>query len=281
MYYKGKRVSKRKPIKKGGKRLIHKVRKFNSTAICVIFNVSVIMGILLSLPMMAYSWGDYVQKPKVFSTCTLKKDKAHNQRTFTKVGDEQAILQSAEIVYVDLKEVADDEVITEEAKTKELDMEKLEEMKNNPLTPTIDFLPYLQGDFETNVRYIAIVIEKESGGASDEEQQMQGLVAVGRAFHPYSFSDGQGNLLSVILCKDANDFYQYPWAKYGIDDIEPSEQALKNARAVLTGDVLDTPNIRGVTRNVEYANTSPLGYETYCKIWNEPMQRWVYFDYGW
>lgn len=204
-----------------------------------------------------------------------EQDLEETKKDLSQKTQENVVLREDVFVYEKLIEQYAKEIEELRELKEKMDKEKLERMREDPWTPTLDFLPYLPGDFEENVRLMATVMYKEAGNGSDEEQQLQGLVLLGRVFDPYAYPDEIGDLRKVVFAKN-----QYPWAAKGIDGIVPTEQCIKNARAVLTGDVLDTPNIKGMTRNVKFANTTPLGYETYCKVWNESSQVWVYFDYG-
>ena len=173
------------------------------------------------------------------------------------------------------KEKAEEEHIVKEETSLEIDQPKkqeqveekpvltLEEMQEDPLTLTLDFLPYLKGSFEENCEWMAKVIYVESRGNSDLEQQLQGLVLIARAFYPGGmwFSDGTGSLESAIFWEG-----QYPWAERSKGDIswvKPDEQAYKNAEAVLTGNVLEMELTKNITRSVVYANTVPQGSDIY------------------
>lgn len=213
----------------------------------------------------------------------MEKTLKETKKDLSEKTQENVILKENVTVYEQLiKDYAKElEELNEYKKEKEQEerQKKLKEMKNNPKTPTLDFLPYLQGDFEENLRLMSIVIYHEAENSSDEEQQLQGLVLLNRCFHPYSFSDGNGNIESAIFKDDR----QYPWSTRGIENDQPNERNIANARAVLTGQVLDTPNIKGMTRDVEYANTTKQGTGVYCQIWNPGAAKggkWVYFCYG-
>jgi len=159
------------------------------------------------------------------------------------------------------KSTENEKVVTKTEKVSEEEKSlSLEEMKNNPLTLILDFLPYLQGTFEENLQTMAELIYMESQGNTDLEQQLQGLVLLGRSFYPGGkyFSDGTGSLESALFWEG-----QYPWAAKDISWIKPDEQSYRNAKAVLTGNVLDSELTKGITRNVVYANTVPQGSGIY------------------
>ncbi len=142
---------------------------------------------------------------------------------------------------------------------------KFVELLTTPETTTVaEIVAYLPSElYKENLLWMARAIDVEAGSCSDEMQQLVGMVQVARAIHPggKDFSDGSGSIKTVLFWNEYG-ILQYPWAHSGHYPEQPSESAIRNAQAVLNGDVIDTQ----MTINVLYQGLTPLGSGIYKEL---------------
>lgn len=138
-----------------------------------------------------------------------------------------------------------------------------EEIIQDPDSRLKDLVPYLTGEYESNLEMLAHLIHAEAEGSSDIEQQLVGTVAVYRAFTSArgvrTDYEAIGSLEAVIYAPK-----QYSESlENGRFFEEPEEACYRNAEAVLSGKTLDdTP------RTVLYQATFIQGDGVYKSLNN-------------